>query len=456
VKESDLKYYQKFSINKIMDNPKFGLLLDMGLGKTVISLTAIRRLMFEELEIRAALVVAPKRVAEKVWMDEVNNWEHLKDLRIVCIKGTAKQRFEILKSKADVYTISRDNLAWLVQALNGVRMPFDMLVLDELSSYKNPSTIRFKSLRSKLPLFKRVVGLTGTPAPNGLVDLWSQIYLLDSGQRLGKYVTEYKNRFFHMQREGGYTTGFTPKSGAAERICEIISDITTSMSAKDFLDLPERIEIVTKVQMSAAEKATYKKMERESFLAHEGEEITAINGAALAIKLCQLANGAVYSDTKDVVEIHRAKLDALEERIEAANGNNVLVAWAFQHDRDRIIKRFPEARPIHSNQDIDDWNAGKIKIGLMHPASGGHGLNLQFGGHITIWFGLPRSLELYLQLNARLARPGQQHVTTLDHIIVQGTIDEKLMKALLAKEDVQNALLFAVKAKYEEMNTQQK
>ena len=440
--------YQKAAEEWIMTHKRCGLFLEMGLGKTVITLSAVKRLI-EDFAVTKVLVIAPLRVAATVWAEEAKKWDHLQGLRCIKVLGNRQEREAALRTDADVYIINRENVSWLVayQAVTK-RWPFDMLVIDELSSFKSPKAERFKSLRRTLPAVRRTLGLTGTPAPNGLIDLWSQIYLLDRGERLGKFIGNYRNQYFMPgQRNGEIVYNWVPVKGAPEEIYKRISDICMSMTAADYLQMPERRDISYPVALTFNAQRAYETMERDLVLPYAGEAITAQNAAVLTGKLLQLANGAVYTEDHDVMQLHDAKLDALEDLIEAANGEPVLVYYSFQHDADRIRKRFPEARKLSTARDVDDWNAGKVQIMLAHPASAGHGLNLQAGGHIIIWFGLTWSLELYQQANARLYRQGQGRPVTIYHVITKGTVDEEVLKVLTGKAVRQDALIEAVKGR---------
>ena len=446
--ESNLHNYQHVAVNHEIEYTHCGVFLDMGLGKTVSTLTAVDKLIFDHLDVRNALVIGTKRVAEEVWDAEVDNWDHVKHLRVSKIVGTAQQRKAALAAKADIYTVGRDNVAWLCGQYGGLKLPFDMLIIDESSSFKNQDSVRFKALRKVAPSFKRVVILTGTPAPNGLLDLWPQIFLLDRGQRLGKTITYYRDEFFIRNRSG---YGYKLRESSEERIHNRIKDICISMKAEDYLDMPEKVENVITLTFSKELQAKYCGFERERIMeVLEGDgEITAVNAAALCNKLLQFANGAVYDDERIVHEIHDMKLDAIEEIIESANGKPVLIAWAYQHDRDRLLKRLKRYKPVQlkTSQHIRDWNAGKIRVMMMHPASGGHGLNLQKGGNTIVWFGLSWSLELYKQLNARLWRQGQTAEQVTVHLLaIAGTWDMKVIKRLENKEQTQESLLAAVKA----------
>lgn len=453
--ESNLHAYQVEAINHIMDNPFAGLFLDMGLGKTVSTLTAIKRLMYEELEISKVLVIAPKRVTETVWSTECAKWEHLQNLKITKIIGTEHQRKTALREKADIYMLGRDNIAWLCGLFGGSMLPFDMLIIDESSSFKSPKSQRFKALRRVLASFTRVVNLTGTPAPNGLIDLWSQIYLLDRGERLGKTVTSYRNTYFRPgQTNGAIVYNYKLNQGADELIHECISDICMSMKAKDYLNLPERIDNIIDIQFSKKLQDQYDEFEKEMVLQifedqEEDAGISAANAAALSNKLLQFANGAVYDEYKNYHVVHDLKIKATEELLEAANGQSILLAWTYRSDMYRLKKKLAsyDPRELKTEQDIIDWNTGKVKLLMMHPASGGHGLNLQAGGNIIIWFGQTWSLELYQQLNARLDRQGQTKPVIINHLIASKTIDRDVQKALEGKSLKQEGLMQAIKSR---------
>lgn len=442
--------YQEFATKHVIENPFSGLFLDMGLGKTVSTLTAVNQLMFDDLEVNKVLVIAPKRVAEDTWTTETAKWDHLKHLRVSVVLGTERQRKEALKAKADIYVINRENVAWLVGFYQSA-FPFDMVVIDELSSFKSAKAIRFKSLRMVRPLIKRVVGLTGTPAPNGLIDLWPQMYLLDQGERLGKTITRYRENYFTPGRRNGQVIfDYKLKAESEQAIYDKIADICISMNAKDYLSLPERITRDVEIHLPAALKAKYDEFERDQILALENlDEISAVNAAALTNKLLQFANGAVYDSKKDWHEVHKAKLDALEEIVDTSNGQPVLVFYSYKHDLERIQKRLRAYKPrtLDSRQDIQDWNDGKIQVLLCHPASAGHGLNLQAGGNIIVWFGLTWSLELYQQANARLDRQGQTKPVIVHRLIIIGTMDEDVSKAIERKTAGQDALMDAVKVR---------
>ena len=455
--KSNLHKYQKVCVEHIISHPFCGVFLDMGLGKTISTLTAIEELKYDYCEIDTVLIIAPKRVVETVWEEEAKKWDHTKHLTFSKIIGTERQRLAALKVKADVHIISRDNIAWLC-SLYAAKLPYDMLVIDELSSFKAHQTQRFKSLRLARPWFKRVVGLTGTPAPNGLINLWSQMYLIDRGERLEKTITAYRSRYFRPGASNGYVVySYKLLSDSERLIQERIKDICISMRAEDYLEMPERIDNFVRVTMPDKLMDAYKKFEQENVitLANEIEEgtttVNAVNAAALSNKLLQFANGAMYDENKNVVPIHDLKLEALKEIIEAADGKPVLVAWTYQFDRDRIKNYFRSMAPreLKTAEDINDWNAGKVQLMLAHPASAGHGINLQAGGNIIVWYGLTWSLELYQQFNARLYRQGQKQRTIIHHIVNTGTHDEDVVRALKSKDKTQNNLMNSIKAKLE-------
>lgn len=441
--------YQKYAADFIITHPISALLLDMGLGKTSITLTAINNLLFDSFEVHKVLVVAPLRVARDTWSAEIEKWEHLKNLRYSVVVGTEQERLNALRTPADIYIINRENVQWLVEE-SGLPFDYDMAVIDELSSFKNHQSKRFKAFMKVRPKLKRIVGLTGTPASNGLMDLFAEFKLLDMGERLGRFIGQYRNAYFQPDKRNGMVIySYKPLPDTEQRIYDKISDITISMKAADHLKMPELISSEYMVQLSEREKEKYDQLKKDLILATEDNEVTAANAASLSNKLSQMANGAVYSDDESVMEIHDRKLDALEDIIESMNGRSLLVAYWFKHDLERIRKRF-EIRAIKSSRDISEWNSGKIPVALIHPASAGHGLNLQSGGSTLVWFGLTWSLELYQQTNARLWRQGQTADTVvIQHIIAKGTIDEQIMKALKAKDTTQAALIAAVKADLE-------
>lgn len=436
--------YQKRAIQMVIDKPKMGLFLSMGLGKTVITLTAIQDLMYDYFEIRKVLVIAPLRVSEDTWSRESEKWDHLKDLRISKILGTAAQRKAAVEDEADIYVINRENVVWLVE--NCKRWDFDMIVIDELSSFKNPQSKRFRALRKVIAKSPRVVGLTGTPSPNSLMDLWAQIYLLDRGERLGRTLGAYREEFFQPGARNGYVVyKWDLRQGAQEEIEKRISDLCVSMSAKDYLTLPKRIDNVIPIKLSEQELGLYKTLESEQLLhLSEEDDIVALSAAAVMTKLLQIANGRAYNTEGEPVDIHRKKLEALREIIEDTD-SPVLVFYSFRHDLEAIREAIPEARELGGPKDIKDWNEGRVRILLAHPASVGYGLNLQDGGHTIVWYGLTWSLELYQQANARLYRQGQEKPVIIHHLVAEGTVDEQVMKALEAKDMSQAALLAALK-----------
>ncbi len=438
--------YQIYSTNFILNNPISAIFLECGLGKSVISLTAINDLMLDYFDVSRTLVIAPLRVANSTWPDEIKKWDHLKHLNFSVVIGSEKERLDALGKPAHIYLINRENVDWLITK-SGVPWKFDMVVIDELSSFKSYQAKRFKSLLKVRPKIKRIVGLTGTPSSNGLMDLWAEFRLLDMGERLGRYITYYRQNFFIPdKRNQQMTFSYKPKDGAEKKIYNLISDITISMKSKDFLKMPECLMNEVIVTLSDKEQKLYDSLKHDMVLSLEGNEIDAINAAALSNKLLQMSNGAVYNDDKESLHIHDRKLDALEDLIEGANGKPVLVAYWFKHDLEKIKDRF-DVREIKTAKDISDWNKGKIPVALIHPASAGHGLNLQAGGSTLIWFGLTWSLELYQQTNARLYRQGQDSTVVIHHILTKGTIDEDVMKALKAKERIQDALIESVKAR---------
>jgi SNF2 family DNA or RNA helicase len=444
--------YQAHSEDHIIDNPGAGLFLEMGLGKTVITLTAIDRLLFDQCEVSRVLVIAPKRVAEDTWTTEAAKWDHLRHLRIAKVLGTERERLTALRSKADIYVINRENVVWLI-AQYGTGFPFDMVVIDELSSFKSQKSARFKALRKVRPFARRVVGLTGTPAPNGLLDLWAQLYLLDRGERLGDTYTGFRVKFFipdKRDREHIHSYKIREDEGynARDRIYEKIGDICISMKSEDYLSLPARIDRVVRVNFPPEVREQYDAFEASQVLAlSELETISAVNAAALTTKLLQFANGALYDEDRKVHTVHDEKLDALEEILEAAVGQPVLIFYSYQHDLVRIQARVKGIRVLRTSADIAAWNKGDVPIMAAHPASAGHGLNLQAGGNIIVWFGLTWSLELYQQANARLHRQGQTRPVIIHHLVAIGTVDEDVMAALETKAVGQEALMQAVKAR---------
>ncbi|MBO5390352.1 MAG: DEAD/DEAH box helicase [Pseudomonas sp.] len=438
--------YQQFATEFVLEHPYCGLILDMGLGKSVITLTALWDLVLDRFDCGRVLVIAPKRVAEDTWPKELAKWDHLKGLTYSLVMGSEKQRREALQKRAFLYIINRENVAWLV---DNCRWNFDTIVIDELSSFKSSKAQRFRALKKVRPLVKRVIGLTGTPSPNSLIDLWPQIYLLDMGQRLGRFITHYRERFFvpdKRNREMVYS--YKPREGAEDRIYELIGDICISMKATDHLNMPPLISNRVEVSLGQQERKVYDALRKDMIVKLKDGEIDAVNAASLSGKLLQMAGGAVYDTEGRTLRIHDKKLDVLEDLIEAANGKPLLVAYWYKHERDRIQERF-RVREILTTKDIDDWNAGRIPVALLHPAAVGHGINLQQGGSTLIWFGLTWSLELYQQTNARLWRQGQQHAVVIQHLVTTGTHDEDVMRALERKDMGQAALIEAVKARME-------
>lgn len=439
--------YQRTAMQWIVDKPKCGLFLDMGLGKTVSTLTAIQQLI-DDCEVSRVLVVAPKKVAETTWSTEAQKWEHLHDLKVVKVLGTEKQRCLALSQKADVYVTGRDNFVWLVGKYGG-RLPFDTLVIDELTSFKSAKSERFKAMRIAIPSVHRVIGLTGTPAPNGLIDLWAQMYCLDQGERLGRSVTKYREAYFETHRRNNIVVRCDVKKGCEEIIRNKIADICLSMQAKDYLQLPDLITHTATVELTPKVREAYERFEREKvleFKTEHGQEpanVLAQSAAGLMNKLAQFANGAVYDDSMQVHEVHSEKLDRLAEIVEAANGNSILVFYQYKHDVTRIAAKLKgyRVRAYQGEKDLNDWNAGQIDVLLAHPASTAYGLNMQQGGHYIVWFGTGWNLEHYQQANARLHRQGQQHPVQVYKLICAGTVDEKASAALEGKKGVQQSLL---------------
>lgn len=442
--------YQKYAIDFILEHPIAAILLDMGMGKTSIVLTAIMELIYDRFEVNKVLIIGPLRVARTTWPEEIKKWEHLKGLRYSVVVGTTTERKAALKADADVYIINRENVPWLIEQ-SGMPFDYDMVVVDELSSFKSWQSKRFRSLMKVRPQVKRIVGLTGTPSSNGLMDLFAEFKVLDMGKRLGRFIGQYREWYFKPDRMNGpivYTYKLLP--GAEEAIYEKISDITISMKGTDYLDMPELISTEYKVYLDEEEKAKYQALKEELVLQLPGGEVTAANAASLSGKLSQLANGAIYDDDGSVNIFHQKKLDGLEDLIESANGKPVLVAYWFKHDLSRITERLSQLgvhyEKLDSDASIQRWNKGQIDVGLIHPQSAGHGLNLQSGGNIMIWFGITWSLELYQQTVARLWRQGQTEKTvSVIHIVTDGTVDERILKALEAKDLTQSALIDAVK-----------
>ena len=448
--------YQRYCIDYIKTHPVSALLLDMGLGKTIITLTALRDMMLDDVSVSKVLVIAPLRVARDTWPAEVEKWDHLSDLDVSIIVGTAKERTAALNHSAMIYVVNRENVKWLVEYYekNGLRWDFDCVVIDELSSFKNYQSQRFKWLRKVRPYVRRWIGLTGTPTSNGLMDLWAEIGILDGGERLGRFIGRYRDAYFKpgsMNPSTGVVFSYIPRPGAEEQIYDRISDMTISMKALDYLDMPGCVYVDHKVEMSEAERKLYDQLKKDLIIPLEDGDIDAANAASLSSKLLQMSNGVVYDENGEARPIHSRKLEMLEDLLEAANGQPVLIAYWFKHDRQRIMEYLTAAgyspRDIRESQDIKDWNAGNIPVALIHPAGAGHGLNIQEGGHILIWFGLTWSLELYQQTNARLWRQGQKQTVTIHHIITANTVDEDALAALASKDVTQEKLIAAVKAR---------
>lgn len=441
--------YQNFCVDYLVSHSRCGLFLDMGLGKTSITLKAIDILMNDYLEIRKVLVIAPLRVAKMTWKDEVSKWEDFKDLTIKEAIGTSEERIEAINSKAEIVTINRENIKWLYDYYisNKRRPPFDMIVIDESSSFKNRSTARWKACKAFTNIAKRVAILTGTPTPNGYMDLWSQIYLLDKGQRLGQTLTEYRNRYFYLQNLRFHQ--YRLREGSEKEINDSIKDICVSMNSKDYLTLPEKIVNNIPIQLGESELRLYKTMEKDMLIELDGEEITAANAAVVMNKLIQLASGAIYDEKGDYKVIHSAKIEALKEIIEDNEGKPILVFYNFKNEKDRIMEAFKELEPreLNTEKDQKDWNEGKIRLLVINPASAGHGLNLQAGGNIIVWFSLTWNLEYYQQANRRLYRQGQKKAVVINHLIAKGTVDEDVLSRLQGKGKVQENLLSYIKAK---------
>lgn len=447
--ETNLHTYQLNIIDHILTHTSSGIFVEMGLGKTIATLTAVSRLMFDSFEVRKVLVIAPKFVAENVWSNETDKWEHTRFLCLSLVTGTEKQRIAALNAAADIYIINRENVFWLVSHYRS-NFPFEMIVIDELSSFKSPKAQRFKALRHVLPYIKRIVGLTGTPAPNGLIDLWSQLYLLDQGENLGKRLTLFRDKYFTPgRRNGPIIFEYKLKPGADKEIHQAISGICISMKSADYLELPGRIDHYIKVRLDKGTMKKYTDFESTLILelVHD-QEITAVNAAVLSGKLRQFANGAIYDESHNYIELHTAKLEALKELVDQANGNPVLIFYEFRHDLSRILETLQPCNPETINSEtLKRWNNKEIQVLLAHPASAGHGLNLQYGGNTVIWFGMNWSLELYQQANARLHRQGQSKPVNVYHLITENTIDEEVIKSLASKSSGQESLMNSIKAR---------
>lgn len=451
--------YQRYCISRLINEPVLGLFLDMGLGKTVITLTAVNDLRFNRFAISKALVIAPKKVAEDTWVRETKKWDHLKLLRVIPVLGTQQKRVRALNTPGDVYVLSRDNVQWIVDYYRN-SWPFDMVIIDELSSFKNHQAKRFKKLNMVRGHIQRMVGLTGTPAPNGLIDLWAQMYLLDRGTRLGRTITQYRNDYFTPGSRSRETVfSYEPLPGAEEQIKTNIQDICISLSAKDYLQLPERIDNTIYVKLDAKARKAYDEMEKNLLLEVDEDTIDAGTAAVLSNKLLQICNGAVYNEDKQAVEIHENKLEAFKELIEAAQGKPVLVFYNFQHDRERILRCLNKSKlrigELKSPATIEEWNTGGLDILLAHPASAAYGLNLQAGGSIIVWYGLNWSLELYQQANARLYRQGQKENVIIHHLVVEDSRDQDVMEVLGNKQATQDSLLESLKARVKKIKEAQ-
>ena len=441
--------YQRHTTQFIIDHPEAAILLGMGMGKTISTLTAIDELINNRFETNKALVIAPVRVARDTWPAEIQKWDHLTGLTISPIIGTAKQRQTAANRQADIYTIGRENIPWLIKH-HGKHWPYDMVIIDELSSFKNPQAKRFKALKKVRPHINRIIGLTGTPAPNSLLDLWAPFRLIDNGQRLGQYITHYRNQYFLPDKRNGQVIySWKLRPGADQAIYDNITDITVSMRTTDYLTLPDVTHQHITVNLTPKEKKMIDTLKRDLVVDIGDETIDAANAATLSNKLQQLAGGAIYNEEGDVIEVHSQKIQALTELVDQAEGNNMLVCFWFKHERDRILSTIRNARILDTEQDFQDWNAGKVSVGLIHPASAGHGLNLQTGGHIMVWFTTPWSLELYEQANARLHRQGQTEPVSIIHIDTADSIDQDVHAALERKDTTQSALIAAVAAELE-------
>lgn len=442
--------YQAYAIDKIIDNKRFGLFLDMGLGKTVSTLTAIEQLKYDYLDVDKVLVIAPKRVAEDTWAQEVDKWTHLTHLDVSLVLGTPKQREQALERNADIYVTNKENTKWICERFKK-DWPFDMVVIDELSTFKNSDSQRFKILKKKWSLFDRFVGLTGTPAPKNIMDLWAQIYLIDGGERLGKFKTHFRQRYFYPTHQiSDNVFNWELKSGSKDEIYKMISDVTVSMESKDYLKMPERVDTVKEAKLSKKERALYDELEQNMVIENDiddDKDIVALNSASLSNKLLQMSNGAVYADDGSITHIHDKKLELLDEIVEESQGQPILVMYNYKHDKERLLERYSFAETLDSDNYMERWNSGEIQMLITHPASAGHGLNLQYGGSIMVWFGLTWNLEYYEQANARLYRQGQKKTTVIHHLLTENSIDQKVYESLKNKKLGQNELMNAVKAR---------
>lgn len=442
--------YQAYAIDKIIDNKRFGLFLDMGLGKTVSTLTAIEQLKYDYLDVDKVLVIAPKRVAEDTWAQEVDKWTHLTHLDVSLVLGTPKQREQALEKNADIYVTNKENTKWVCERFKK-DWPFDMVVIDELSTFKNSDSQRFKILKKKWPLFDRFVGLTGTPAPKNIMDLWAELYLIDGGERLGKFKTHFRQKYFYPTHQiSDNVFNWELKNGAKDEIYKMISDVTVSMESKDYLKMPERVDTVKEAKLSKKERALYDELEQYMVIENDidnEKDIVALSSASLSNKLLQMSNGAVYADDGSVTHIHDKKLELLDEIVEESQGQPILVMYNYKHDKERLLERYSFAETLDSDNYMERWNNGEIQMLITHPASAGHGLNLQYGGSIMVWFGLTWNLEHYEQANARLYRQGQKKTTVIHHLLTEDTVDQDVLKVLKTKKFNQTDLMNAVKAR---------
>lgn len=445
-------YYQAFAEQFVLDNAEAGLFLDMGMGKTAITLTAVEKLLRDSFDVIKVLVIAPLKPAKETWPAEIKKWDHLKDLKASLVLGPEKERLSALHADADIYIVNRENVSWLVDHYRK-RWPFDMVVIDELSSFKSSKAARFRDLRKVRKYIKRIVGLTGTPSPNGLLDLWSQAYLLDEGKALGHTITSYREKYFDPDKRNAATIfSWKLKGGAEEEIYKRLDGLCISMKTSDYLQLPERLDIRHEVELPKSVMEQYQQLERDMLLPFASGDIDAGTAGILTNKLLQLCGGSVYDENGVAKDFHDEKLNKLEQLIEEANGQPVLVFYAYKHERDRILAKFPQAVDVKEDNAVTRWNAGEIPIMLAHPASAGHGLNLQFGGHIAIWYNLTWSLELYQQANKRLHRMGQDETVLIHHIIVAGATDSRILNSVLvAKDKTQTALIDALRARIKEV-----
>ena len=448
----EAKYYQNYCINRILNQSALGLLLDMGMGKTAITLTAVEQLVYDYFSVRKVLVIAPLRPALETWPTEIEKWDHTKHMSYSVVIGTKQERLGALDRDADVYIINRENVQWLVDFYRK-KWPFDMVVIDELSSFKSSKAQRFRALRKVRPYISRIVGLTGTPSPNGLLDLWPQMFLLDEGKTLGRTLTSYRDSYFVPdKRSAQMIFSWKPRPDAEAKIYEKLGDLCVSMKTADYLQLPERVDILHEIETSEETLAIYQKLEKDMLLPYDDGDIDAGSAAILTNKLLQVAGGAAYNENGEPHILHDEKLDALDTLIEAANGQPILLFYAYRHERDRIMERHPEAVDVKNDSAVKEWNAGNIPILLAHPASAGHGLNLQFGGHIVIWYGLPLSLELYQQANKRVHRMGQKETVLIHHLLMKNTADMWVLDQILTpKTERQDALLEALKVRIKEV-----